>query len=250
MYDATFGRFLQRDPAAASGETDLYQYASSNPADFSDVLGLEVTFEGTKVTQQGKESSAQQFIITTIAQTKEEWEKRKKESAQRRGAAPVAGYTESFRQPKLSCQAKGKTCVITLEKLVYWAEIVVPGVKVSFPGPQTAEALDLMVRHETFHAQHNLTIARNYAAALTKERTCTYDVAQTDESCRAKAKEVENFIIQQLTMYQHAAGDAFHSRLGGMGEKKEETAETQAAGDAAALAYIKTIKYQDWSCPK
>jgi hypothetical protein len=40
MYDATLGRFLQRDPAGPAGGADLYLYAADNPATYSDASGL------------------------------------------------------------------------------------------------------------------------------------------------------------------------------------------------------------------
>lgn len=250
MYDPRLGRFLQRDPASPpAGGDNVYAYAGSNPADVIDPLGLEVALEGARVTREGKEAFA--FIITTVAKTAEEWRKQQEASTKRQGyRPPVSAYTESIRRPQVTCQAKGKACVITVEKLVYWAEVFVPGAKVTFPGPNTEEDVALLLKHEGFHAQHNVEIAKNYAAALTKERTCTYDEPQTDESCRAKAKEVETFIIQKLKEYQKAAEAEFHSKLGGMGAVKKETEETQNAGDVAARASIKKLNYQDWSCPK
>ena len=42
MYDATLGRFLQRDPTGfAAGDVDLYEYASDNPSLYVDPSGLD-----------------------------------------------------------------------------------------------------------------------------------------------------------------------------------------------------------------
>jgi hypothetical protein len=47
MYDATLGRFLQRDPAGPAGGADLYLYADDNPATYTDASGL-LTMEACK----------------------------------------------------------------------------------------------------------------------------------------------------------------------------------------------------------
>jgi hypothetical protein len=65
MFDATLGRFLQRDPAgpqAAGGSLDLYEYAGDNPADWMDPSGLIVIYSRSGINDNPSTTSVRRDV--------------------------------------------------------------------------------------------------------------------------------------------------------------------------------------------
>jgi hypothetical protein len=65
MYDATLGRFLQRDPMGFGSSPGLYEYANDNPTDFADATGLIVISSRSGINDPN--SSIQNDVIRYVA---------------------------------------------------------------------------------------------------------------------------------------------------------------------------------------